>query len=255
MSVSFVRFPDVILFRVFGVLAFGFFVSQFGSGKVVCEKGKTKLGSVVDQLYCPLEQPRVRWVGFYSFSSFRSPWDSVSPCALTRSISAFLVWLAFLLCCGFHAPALVNSMHAKQRETCKPIIFLFTFPGKQDVYFVQRLFQMGLLTSEFYFSLYSFMFISYHMWTLSPCSCGAEKFQLPSLCLPLCLFVVLFIEPSCHSGGRGRISSSFFYFSWHWILTSNLATFVYSTGFLHPGFITWHSSNLLRKKEVWPVLT
>ena len=40
MSVSFVRFPDVILFRVFGVLAFGFFVSQFGSGKVVCEKGK-----------------------------------------------------------------------------------------------------------------------------------------------------------------------------------------------------------------------
>ena len=178
MSVSFVRFPDVILFRVFGVLAFGFFVSQFGSGKVVCEKGKTKLGSVVDQLYCPFEQPRVRWVGFYSFSSFRSPWDSVSPCALTRSISAFLVWLAFLLCCGFYAPALVNSMHAKQRETCKPIIFLFTFPGKQDVYFVQRLFQMGLLTSEFYFSLYSFMFISYHMWTLSPCSCGAEKFQL-----------------------------------------------------------------------------
>ena len=67
-------FPDVILFRVFGVLAFGFFVSQPGSGKVVCEKGKTKLGSVVDQLYCPLEQPRVRWVGFYSFSSFRSPW-------------------------------------------------------------------------------------------------------------------------------------------------------------------------------------
>ena len=54
-------------------------------------------------------------------------------------------------------------MHAKQRETCKPIIFLFTFPGKQDVYFVQRLFQMGLLTSEFYFSLYSFLFISNHI--------------------------------------------------------------------------------------------
>ena len=70
----------------------------------MCEKGKTKLGSVVDQLYCPLEQPRVRWAGFYSFSSFRSPWVSVSPRALTR----FDLRVSGLVCVPFCAVAFTH---------------------------------------------------------------------------------------------------------------------------------------------------
>ena len=103
MSVSFVRFPDVILFRVFGVLAFGFFVSQFGSGKVVCEKGKTKLGSVVDQLYCPFWTTQGVAGGILLPLWFPfAPWVFVSPFfAPTRSLLAsprgFVLALAFTL--------------------------------------------------------------------------------------------------------------------------------------------------------------
>ena len=47
-------FPDVILFHVFNVLAFGFFVSQFGSGKVVCEKGNFTCWSFNTSFVFPL---------------------------------------------------------------------------------------------------------------------------------------------------------------------------------------------------------
>ena len=68
-----------------------------------------------------------------------------------------------------------------------------------------------VLTSEFYFSLYSFCLYLTMFETLFPCSCGAEKFQLPSLCLPFCLFVVLFIEPSCHFGGGPDLQQLFLF--------------------------------------------
>ena len=102
--------------------------------------------------------------------------------------------------------------------------------------------------------------------------CGAEKFHLPALCLPFGLFVVLFIEPYCHFGGRISSSTMFylaldfyiqlwryvfiqldFYildlFAWHSSRGPDLQQHdvSFGFGFLYPTLeICFHSTGLLR---------
>ena len=77
---------------------------------------------------------------------------------------------------------------------------------------------------------------------------GLRNFQLPTLCLPFLLFVVLFIEPFCHFEGGTKLQQQVVPFVFGFLHPTVEIWFFTQSDFYVLDLIAWHSSTIAAKR-------
>ena len=122
------------------LILLGFCVSHFYFRLGCLEKGKTKLGNVVYQLYCPFRTTQGVVGGMLlPFACYRSLGSCFSSSVLLRvPFSRFRGTLGYALSLRFYAfGSFVSDAKHHKTQTWNPFIFQSPFSRELKVYFVQ----------------------------------------------------------------------------------------------------------------------
>ena len=156
-------------------------------------------------------------VGFYTFRMF----TQLGSCSLCLWCSCFATnhfWTLFIKCLEL----LASFWADKMPSGC-------TFTWKRNNKLLSLL---VMFCFYFYFRV----------------AVGLRNFQLPTLCLPFLLFVVLFIEPFCHFEGGTKLQQQVVPFVFGFLHPTVEIWFFTQSDFYVLDLIAWHSSTIAAKR-------